>query len=46
MQIYNLDDKTEDAMIFGKQNYPHYDVAVLNILNTIYVDLIHPDLVQ
>ena len=33
-------------MIVSKEKYPHYDVVLMNLFNSIFIDLVNPDLHQ
>ena len=44
--FYDFSPTTTDAMERVKKEYPQYDVVVMNLFNQIFLDLIHPDLVQ
>ena len=46
MDIYDVSPTSKDAMAFAKKRFPDYDVVVTNMMNEIYVDIIHPDLVH
>ena len=46
LDIYDLQGKRPDATKIIKEKYPNYDVVVMNLMNKISIDLIHPDLVQ
>ena len=43
---YSMEGKTDDVMELIKEKYPQYDVVVLNVFNTIFIDLLHPNLNQ
>ena len=45
-QIYDLELSTKDSLLKCKEQYSHYDVAVMNAMNYVFVDLIHPNLQQ
>ena len=44
--VYDISDKTVDAMAFPKNRYPDYDVVVMNTINRPIIDLINPNLIQ
>ena len=46
LKIYDLSPNTKDAMRVPKETYPQYDVCVMNTMNKVYINLIHPDLIQ
>ena len=43
---YDFSPTTTDAMGKIKKEYPEYDVVVMNSFNQIFIDLVHPDLIQ
>ena len=46
-EYYDIGGKREDDMMgLIKERYPGYDVVLLNIFNTTFIDLLHPDLNQ
>ena len=46
LDYYDFSGKDGDSFKLIKQHYPHHDVAVFNIFNDIFLELIHPDLQQ
>ena len=46
LDIYDYSEKTKDALRIVKEKYPHYDVAIMNLVDGIFIDLINPDLIQ
>jgi cytochrome P450 len=46
MMVYDKSGKFEDSLEFVKNNYPKYDVVVMNLLNEVLVELVNPDLVK
>ena len=46
IEFYDFRESTKDAFKGAKERYPGHDVVVMNIINKIHIDLIHPDLVQ
>ena len=46
LDYYDFSGKHGDSFNLIKQRYPHHDVAVFNIFNDIFIELIHPDLQQ
>ena len=45
-KVYDLSENAEDALAYPKKEYSHYDVVVRNRFYKIYVEFIHPDLLQ
>ena len=45
-KFYDFSPDTKDALENVKKHYPNYDVAILNIFNSIFIDILHPDLAQ
>ena len=45
-KYYDFSPNTKDTMKKVKEEYPNYDVVVMNLMNNIFVELIHPDLLQ
>ena len=43
---YDFSPDTKDGSKRVKEEYHNYDVAILNIMNGTFIDLIHPDLQQ
>ena len=46
LRYYNFGENTTDALKAIKEEYPGRDVVVMNVVDKIVIDLIHPDLVQ
>ena len=45
-EVYDFSETCEDSMIVCKEKYPHYDVVLLNVFNSIFIDLVNVDLHQ
>ena len=45
-KYYSSSQNTIDALNNVKQDYPNYDVAVMNSINRVYIELAHPELLQ
>ena len=45
-QIWDMSEDTHDAFALMKKELPHLDVVVVNALDKVCVELIHPDLQQ
>ena len=43
-KYYDYSEKAKDGIYFIKKEFPGYDVVILNIMNVLLVDVIHPDL--
>ena len=46
LDIYDYSESTKDALATVKEQYPHHDVAIMNLVDGIFIDLINPDLLQ
>ena len=46
LDVYDMSPNTKDAMKFAKEKFSKYDVVVMNTMNKININLIHPDLVH
>jgi cytochrome P450 len=46
MKVYNKKNNTNDSLAYVKENYPKYDVVVMNFANRVIVDIINPELVK
>ena len=43
-KYYDYSEKAKDGIYFIKKKFLGYDVVILNIMNVLLVDVIHPDL--
>ena len=46
LKLWDFSENTKDAMAKVKTEYPHHDVAILNMFDKTFVELIHPELQQ
>ena len=46
LDYYNMSKDTDDAMGRIKETYPHYDVVLFNMFNTIAIEFVNPELHQ
>ena len=46
LEVYDYSEKAKDGLAIVKEKYPHYDVAIMNLVDGIFIDLINPDLIQ
>ena len=46
LKIWDFSQNTEDAMAKVKKEYPHHDVAILNMFDKIFIELVNPELQQ
>ena len=46
LDYYNFSRDADDAFKLLKEEYPKYDVALFNIFNSEYIDILSPDLHQ
>jgi len=44
--IVDFGPKSKDCFRLMKEKYPNYDVVIMNHINSIFIQVIHPDLVQ
>ena len=46
LNYYDFSEETKDAVRKVKEEFPKYDVAIMNMNSMVFVDLIHPDLAK
>ena len=46
LEYYNMSKDVDDAFALIKEQYPNYDVVLMNMFNTIILDFANPDIHQ